>query len=654
MEAVVSAAVTAMTNRGLTDSAVWASSMIVGARVEIVSAPFLDNVRHVTPRGFIIDAAGALVADPTHPDNPATPVAPAILLARALLARQEYRRCIHALRSERSDEAVFLQHYAWYLDGERQAAVGIDANGESATTGGLSTYEGSCSPSEVPQAMRRNPYLSEILRGLGNVVVAQAGGDDSTANSAADTPNPSSSPQQHDAARLSFHNDPYLCWLYGVVASKSGHHDVAIQAFASAVSMEPLLWCAWKDLSNLVRSAGHLAEVAHALRGECVCFPWVVVAFTATTRITLSLVTEATEDIEHLLSLFPGAGYVHQLKAQAHTAAKDYEQAKAAFLQLRTVDNYQLEGMDDFSNALFVLGDRRGLSSLALDCFAVDPFRAESNCVAGNLYGIMGLHDRSLLHFRRAVAINPHHVPAWTLLGHEFLEVHNTSAAVSAYRAAITLDEREYRAWYGLGQIYELLQLYPYALHYYTQTTLLRPQDSRMWVAVAGCLEKLHRPKDAVACLDRAAACEPVTSEAYVTTLRRIAQHCATAEPDRAAEAYRKLMNAPRCRPQEAVEAQMFLVTYLCDRIEGILDVMPAAARAASFDSNDPRRSGGQPQGGRVQPRAALGARREEAAQLLAEADAMLQDLGVTMGATVPMVVARRSRLDRVRRLLDA
>ena len=40
-----------------------------------------------------------------------------------------------------------------------------------------------------------------------------------------------------------------------------------------------------------------------------------------------------------------------------------------------------------------------------------------------------------------------------------------------AYRKAVDLNPRDYRAWYGLGQTYELLHMPVYALHYYQRAT---------------------------------------------------------------------------------------------------------------------------------------------------------------------------------------
>jgi anaphase-promoting complex subunit 8 len=93
-----------------------------------------------------------------------------------------------------------------------------------------------------------------------------------------------------------------------------------------------------------------------------------------------------------------------------------------------------------------------------------------------------------------ALRLNPGYLSAWTLMGHEFVFLKNPTAAVQvrrvhhrvgvrhssgcfvffflcsdhqAYRRAVDLDARDYRAWYGLGQTYEILQMPLYALHYY-------------------------------------------------------------------------------------------------------------------------------------------------------------------------------------------
>jgi anaphase-promoting complex subunit 8 len=38
-------------------------------------------------------------------------------------------------------------------------------------------------------------------------------------------------------------------------------------------------------------------------------------------------------------------------------------------------------------------------------------------------------------------------------MGHEYMELRNTAAAVQCYRNAVNLSETDYRAWYGLGEL---------------------------------------------------------------------------------------------------------------------------------------------------------------------------------------------------------
>ena len=40
--------------------------------------------------------------------------------------------------------------------------------------------------------------------------------------------------------------------------------------------------------------------------------------------------------------------------------------------------------------------------------------------------------------------------------------------------AIIDVNRKDYRAWYGLGQAYELLSMHQYALYYYQHATALR------------------------------------------------------------------------------------------------------------------------------------------------------------------------------------
>ena len=153
----------------------------------------------------------------------------------------------------------------------------------------------------------------------------------------------------------------------------------------------------------------------------------------------------------------------------------------------------------------------------------------------GNFYSLRGAHDRAVLYFRRALRLSPSYLAAWTLMGHEYVELRNTPAAIECYRRAVDANARDYRAWYGLGQTYEILAMYLYACHYYRKAAALRPHDARMWIALGAAYEQLQRTRDACACYARARALRDRDS---LATLRLAKLHVARGAPERAAQYY--------------------------------------------------------------------------------------------------------------------
>lgn len=91
-------------------------------------------------------------------------------------------------------------------------------------------------------------------------------------------------------------------------------------------------------------------------------------------------------------------------------------------------------------------------------------------------------------------------------MGHEYVELKNSAAAIEAYRRAVEINPRDYRAWYGLGQAYELLKMAMYSLYYYRQAQRLRPHDARMWSALAHTYKEMVQYTDAAMCYERTIA----------------------------------------------------------------------------------------------------------------------------------------------------
>jgi anaphase-promoting complex subunit 8 len=62
----------------------------------------------------------------------------------------------------------------------------------------------------------------------------------------------------------------------------------------------------------------------------------------------------------------------------------DFENAEELFEQVRAIDPYALEGLDAYSNILYVTENKKQLSMLAHAANNIDPNRAEACCIVGS------------------------------------------------------------------------------------------------------------------------------------------------------------------------------------------------------------------------------------------------------------------------------
>ena len=171
-------------------------------------------------------------------------------------------------------------------------------------------------------------------------------------------------------------------------------------------------------------------------------------------------------------------------------------------------------------------------------------------------------------------------------MGHEYVELKNTAAAVDAYRHAVDISPKDYRAWYGLGQTYEILAMPYYALFYYRKATALRPYDSRMWCAMAGCYARLHRRSDAIQCYQRAEANHDREGIAY-TELARLFR--AEGDNPQAAHYFRqmlKLREQQELSGPETQEALLFLANY-CKDSGALADAQQYCSRLLDFGGHE-------------------------------------------------------------------
>lgn len=351
----------------------------------------------------------------------------------------------------------------------------------------------------------------------------------------------------------------------------------ACDVLAESVRIFPWNWSAWMDIAEL-NSPSHDYRFEMSDEGSSSSSSEILVraCHSAHLAIEQQRCDEALKILDDLKNVLEHSTFVVAHQALAHYARRDFEAAQERFETLRAADPYRLDQLDIYSNVLYVKESRADLSRLAHSAMRTEKFRPETCCVVGNYYSLKRMHERAVLYFQRALRLDRNCLSAWTLMGHEYIEMKNTNAAIEAYRRAVDVNARDYRAWYGLGQTYEILNMYFYALYYYRKAARLRPYDARMWIAIAQCHEKLNKIDEAIKYYERAAAND---DEAHAT-LRLAKLHRQRNDVEKTTFCYQRYVDS---LPDDAeiIEPTAEALLYLATRLKQQHQFQPAQAHLA-------------------------------------------------------------------------
>ncbi|KAK0366670.1 Anaphase-promoting complex subunit 8 [Friedmanniomyces endolithicus] len=364
-----------------------------------------------------------------------------------------------ALPKNLSQKALFLALYARYMSGEKRK------NEDSETILG---------PADGP--VTANKGIPGILALLEEYFNARGGLQDIT------------------------NSQGWLDYLYGIALLRTKSDASAKQWLLRSVNLQPYNWSAWLELASLVGSPEEMQQFSERLPRNIMSLFFHIHCSQELSQQT----PEVFNALAQMESIFPRSAFLQQQKAMLHYHGRDHESALQIFDTLLKEQPYRLDGMEIFSNLLYVLPNRPKLATLASIASDVDKFRPETNCILGNYYSLISEHEKAVLHFRRALTLDRNFQAAWTLMGHEYIELKNTQAAIESYRRAVDTNRKDYRAWYGLGQGYEMLECHSYSLFYYQRAAALYPGDPKMWAAVGNAYAKCNKTANAIQAFKRA------------------------------------------------------------------------------------------------------------------------------------------------------
>jgi anaphase-promoting complex subunit 8 len=360
--------------------------------------------------------------------------------------------------------------------------------------------------------------------------------------------------------------DPRNLYIFSAILVKCGNYQDALPHLLRSLNEFPCNRSAWKLLLTiLVRfDESVIAPSLGSLPNH-----WASLLF----RIELLAELQQTEAALKLIPEIrcPRTASVVALEASVHYHHRDFDRAQALFEELRRIDPLRLETMELYSNLLFVKEDVAGLSELAQSLSQIDKFRPETLTVSGNFFAINGKHEEAVAQFAMALRFDSSFTFAWTLIGHEFVELENISAAIAAYTKAYEANPRDFRALYGLGRAFEMSKMPYHAIFYYRNAVTMNPSDSRMWMALAECYEELMETQNAIKCYQRA-VCNVDSDGIAIYRLAKLYKDIG--DDDRAAFCFENYtekfaIDEESAKKEEAKEAILFLANYFRGKNNG-------------------------------------------------------------------------------------
>lgn len=303
--------------------------------------------------------------------------------------------------------------------------------------------------------------------------------------------------------------DGYLLYVYGLVLHKFRVKKKSIEVLAEAIERNPSNWSAWFMLATIIDDEKQLHDLQLPNHLFKVFFYYMI-----SLELDLRNLSFANIDYKELEAYvkkhFKNSFFIKTLIAKSLSHTGERNMAINIFIKFQDDDPYRVDAMDIYSNALYVEKEKRLLARLAFVLGRVDSISAEANCCIANSYSAREQHTKAIVYFTRALRINPDHVNAWTLIGHEYLEVKSIDKALQAYRNAIFINKRDHRAWLGLGNTFETIMTnvqnpnYEPCLYYYSQVAKYKPNDQNMFLGMGSIYEKIGEFKEAILCMKRA------------------------------------------------------------------------------------------------------------------------------------------------------
>lgn len=405
------------------------------------------------------------------------------IMARSYFNCKEFDRCSQVLNGCKSGNSLFLKLYC--------NLISIDKKNCEETDGSVNLFQ-------LPQGSNTDNHNNDS-----DSIINQS-------NSSKDL-NSKLSKIIQEITKFQESNKPnaFLYYLLGVIYNKKKNFRLAQQQFYNSLRIFPYNWSCWQELIQSLTTFDESIEFINKIKSSKNSLSTNIM-FKIFEVVILQEFYQQSHDLHNklnqLIDIFPNFVFLKVQKFLICYHSLDYYQAELIFDSILVDDPLRLDDLDTYSNMLYVMEKKSKLSFLAQYTSTIDKFKPETCCVIANYHSMKGEHEKAIMYYKRALVLNKNCLSAWTLMGHEFVELKNSHAAIESYRRAVDINPKDFRAWYGLGQAYEVLDMHLYSLYYYQRSTNLQPLDKRMWQATGNCYEKINKFDDAIKSFEKALA----------------------------------------------------------------------------------------------------------------------------------------------------
>ncbi|CAD5208006.1 unnamed protein product [Bursaphelenchus xylophilus] len=188
---------------------------------------------------------------------------------------------------------------------------------------------------------------------------------------------------------------------------------------------------------------------------------------------------------------------------------RDYARCSEVLLELRRIFPSRIEGMETLSTALWQLQNQHQLSALAADLVNTNRDHAITWCVVGNSLSLQKHHEAAVEAFERAIQMDSRFGYAYSLLGHELIDLNKLNRALEAFKQAQIHSPNDYRALYGEGLVHFKNEKLEFSLAVFKKAVKINPRNVILLCQLAIVEHSLKRNAEAMEHLRRALEIDP-------------------------------------------------------------------------------------------------------------------------------------------------